>query len=1822
VNLINNALNAGTSVTVTTGAGGAQPGNVTFANNAAVAKTGGGNASFTVNAANNITFGTNANITSTAGQLNVNLNAAAGGISNLRAVNTLGGVLTLNAGGNITQAGVISGTGSVVKQGGGTLTLSQANTYTGATVINQGTLQLSNNNRIADASAVTVAAGATFNLANRTETVGSIAGAGNITLGTGTLTSGGNNSTTTFSGVISGTGGVTKAGTGTLILSGNNTYTGATTVNGNGTLSAASATALGAGAGATTVASGSTLNVNGVTIAENVTLNGTGVGGNGALTGTGTAAVSGNVALASASTIGVAAGGDTLTLSGVLSGANALTKAGAGTLVLSGAANTYTGATNVNAGTLRVGSALNELPNGGAVTVAAGATLDLNGFSETVGSIAGAGNITLGAATLTSGGSNASTTFSGVVSGAGGLTKAGTGTLTLSGANTYNGATNVNAGTLSAANASALGSTAGGTTVASGAALNINNVAIGAETVTLSGAGVGATGALTGTGTASLSGNVALNAATTVGVAAAAGKLTLSGVVSGANALTKVGAGTLVLSGNNTYTGLTTVSAGTLSAANANALGTTAGATTVAANATLDVNGVTIAENVSITGNGVGGNGALTGTGTAAVNGTVTLTGNSRVGAATAGDTLTLNGAVGQTGANRTLDKRGAGTVVLAGANTYSGATTVTAGTLVAANAAALGTTGAGTTVTNGATLQIANVAIGAEAVTLNGTGVGGNGALTSTGNASLSGNVALASASTVGVAAGADTLTLSGVVSGANALTKVGAGTLVLSGAGNNTYTGATNVNGGTLVAAKAAALGTTAGGTTVANGATLQIANVAIGAEAVTLNGAGVGGNGALTGTGTASLTGNVVLNTASTVGAPLAGDTLTLSGVISGANALTKAGAGVVALSGAGANTYTDATNVNAGTLRVGSASNKLPDAGAVTVAGGATLDLNSFNETVGSIAGAGNITLGSATLTSGGNNASTAFSGAISGTGGLTKLGTGTLTLSGNNSYSGATTISAGTLTAANSNALGTTAGGTTVANGATLNIAGVGIGAEAVTINGNGVGGSGALVGTGSASLGGALTVATASRIGVAGGSLALNGAVAGPGALDLAGAGTLTFGAAVGGVTPLASLTSANTLAVNVNGALVRSTGAQTYNGSLTTGGATTLQTAGGIVNAVGPVSATAGTLTLDTGAGNVSMINPANDFSSVTVTSAGGVSLFDANAMTVGPVSAAGNVLVQTAAGAGNDLTLAGNVASSGGDVTLASGEDINYGAFSLSAGGRWLTYSRSPAQNSGTIPAPGNAKPNIYNCSFGGPCGATVPATGNHNVYSYQPTLNYVADPASRSYGEPNPAFTGSVTGLVNGDTAADAYSGTATFLSPATSASNVGSYAIDGSGLTSDIGYAFAQASGNATALTITARPITVTADPGQTKIYGEADPLPFTYSVTGGPGTTGSPIVAGDSLTGALDRVPGENVGAYAIQQGTLAASPAANYALSYVGDTFAITARPITVTADPGQTKIYGEADPLPFTYSVVGGPGTTGSAIVSGDSLTGALGRVAGENVGNYAITQGTLAASPAANYALSYVGDTFAITVRPITVTANPGQTKIYGAADPLPYTYTVVGGPGTTGNPIVAGDSLTGALDRVAGENVGGYAIQQGTLAASPAANYLLTFVPASFVITPATLTYVADAVKTFIGLPLPSFTGTVSGFQAGDTLASATTGTLLFATTATNTLVPGVYPVFGSGLAANNGNYVFVQAPGNATAFTVAGVAQNPSRDAAQAQRITRCEGEFAYADPIGSLPCSLSPDATPAERVAAGTRWLGVDGAGIRLPPGVR
>ena len=170
------------------------------------------------------------------------------------------------------------------------------------------------------------------------------------------------------------------------------------------------------------------------------------------------------------------------------------------------------------------------------------------------------------------------------------------------------------------------------------------------------------------------------------------------------------------------------------------------------------------------------------------------------------------------------------------------------------------------------------------------------------------------------------------------------------------------------------------------------------------------------------------------------------------------------------------------------------------------------------------------------------------------------------------------------------------------------------------------------------------------------------------------------------------------------------------------------------------------------------------------------------------------------------------------------------------------------------------------------------------------------------------------------------------------------------------------------------TLPVKSITVTANADQSKVYGEPDPL-LSYTVF-------PALDAGDTFTGALSREAGENVGAYAINQGTLDAGP--NYAITFVSANFSITSKPITVTAEAGQSKNYGEPDPT-FTYSV-------SPALINGDVFSGALSRVPGEDVGTYAITQGNLTAG--SNYSVTFVSADFEIKQLVVSIDIMPGSS------------------------------------------------------------------------------------------------------------------------------------------------------------------------------------------------------------------------------------
>ncbi len=192
-----------------------------------------------------------------------------------------------------------------------------------------------------------------------------------------------------------------------------------------------------------------------------------------------------------------------------------------------------------------------------------------------------------------------------------------------------------------------------------------------------------------------------------------------------------------------------------------------------------------------------------------------------------------------------------------------------------------------------------------------------------------------------------------------------------------------------------------------------------------------------------------------------------------------------------------------------------------------------------------------------------------------------------------------------------------------------------------------------------------------------------------------------------------------------------------------------------------------------------------------------------------------------------------------------------------------------------------------------------------------------------------------------------------------------------------------------------------------------------------------------------------------------------------FASASTTSTLTVNPATLTITANP-ETKVYGTADPA-LAYTASGFQfHDTAASVLTGALARAQAGTLAGEQAGGYAISQGTLAAD--SNYTISFTGNTLTITPAPLTVTAN-AQTKVYGTADP---TLTDTPRPDwsiTTVDGVTIDDTaatvVTGALARaqsgtLAGEQVGDYAISQGTLAAD--SNYTITFTGSTLTITPA--------------------------------------------------------------------------------------------------------------------------------------------------------
>jgi fibronectin-binding autotransporter adhesin len=1149
-------------------------------------------------------------LTINAGSVQVGDGGSTGTAGNANIAINSGTSLVFNRSGTLSTGVSLTGSGTLVQNGPGTVELTSASTFSGPVNVNAGTLKLSGNGAIGN-GAVSIVSGSTLEVARDSSTYNMFnvlsgygalvkSGTGSLLLGnpspfTGTTTvkggtlivgaTGGTHSligggpivlenagtvlahwaiggSYTFANAISGLGGVTMdSGSNTATLSADNTYTGPTTIK-TGVLAVSSladggsTSGIGASTSAATnlVINGGTLRYTGAAASTDRLFSlGTASGfidasGSGALQFTNAGSMGFNSQSGARTLVltGTSTGENSLAASiGDSGGATSLSKRNTGTWALSSASSTYTGSTSIiEGGTLSVA----KIASGGFPS-------SLGASSSAAANLVISNNSTL----RYTGGGDSSDRLFGIGTGGGRIDASGTGalvftntgaigngganvarTFTLQGSST---ADNMLAATLAdMGGASTLVKTGTGKWVLTGDHTHTGGISVTGGTLQI---GVGGTSGSPG------SSSIALSSGTSL-IVNRSNALSLTQVISGSGSFTQAGTGNTTLANNNTFTGTTTISSGTLQLGAGGATGSVA-SSLIVNHGTLILNrGDSLTWTTAVSGSGgftkeglntVTLNASLSYTGPTSINagrlqagaalslpvsdftiapgaafaangasvGIASLNGAGIVenGSASTSSTLTVNGPGSFTGmvqngstAPLSIVKSGSGTQSLDGANTFTGAVSITAGTL-STNSLANGGSPSGL----GASSSLpANLLL--DGGTLRYTGgatstdrrfeLGPNGG---TLDASGSGAVSFTAANDLSftAAAGARTLTLTGTSTAANSFAaKIidGSSPTSLVKDGGGTWT-LTNSN-------------TYSGGTTLHAGVLSISSSNAIGSGSVTFAG------GSLESTQSMSIGNSLVVNNASN-GVTVSAGVLTINGAISGSFPLYKDGPGRLVIAGS---SNTVPTVVQSGTVQ-GSAANAGASISLATPAA-----VFEFNQSTADT-----------------------YGGIISGQGGISLTGSGGLTLTGANTFDGEAQVSGGVLTVVNNAALGSSTGGVSVQSGGTVELRnGVSVGGETIQLNGSGASGqSGALVSAlGINTFAGSVVAATNASIAALPGStlnlvggLVKNGTVA-----TLTGGGAITIsGAGISGASPNSDLV------VDGSGTVVTLNTTNSYNG-------------------------------------------------------------------------------------------------------------------------------------------------------------------------------------------------------------------------------------------------------------------------------------------------------------------------------------------------------------------------------------------------------------------------------------------------------------------------------------------------------------------------------------------------------------------------------------------------------------------------------------------------------------------------------------------------
>ena len=470
---------------------------------------------------------------------------------------------------------------------------------------------------------------------------------------------------------------------------------------------------------------------------------------------------------------------------------------------------------------------------------------------------------------------------------------------------------------------------------------------------------------------------------------------------------------------------------------------------------------------------------------------------------------------------------------------------------------------------------------------------------------------------------------------------------------------------------------------------------------------------------------------------------------------------------------------------------------------------------------------------------------------------------------------------------------------------------------------------------------------------------------------------------------------------------------------------------------------------------------------------------------------------------------------------------------------------------------------------------------------------------DAQSKVYGQANPALTGSVFGLLNGDVVGASYATTATQYSDV----QAGGYATTLTGLTGAkaidysttvIGGAFEPG-----LLTITPAPLSVAVS-NLTKVYGQANPS-FSSAVTG--------IVNGDDVaidfTTTATQYSDVQAGGYPISFAGLSGTKAADYSFpGTINATLTVTPAPLTITVD-NPSKVYGHTNPE--LIATIGG-------VLNGDDVSANLATAAAQysdvQAGGYAIIVDGLNGSKAADYSTTVIGasvtdGTLTVTPAPLTVLV-ADQSRVYGQANP---TATGVFSGALNGDDVqlAYGTTATQFSDVVAG----GFPILPTSLSGAKAADYSFSVegssvAPGTLTVAPAPLAIVANDVGRSYGQANPTLTGTSAGILNGDDVS------FVLSTTATpsSDVVAGGYPIAVTGLSgAKAGDYAIANPTAGTLTVTPAPLtiaAENQDKVYGQANApFTASYDGFVLGQDAGVLSGTLGFDTTVTAASHVGT-----------------